>query len=133
MMYVFMLPFGFCIAFTGPLLSANITKVVDADKQGVVSGWSTNFQAIAQTITPLISTGYLQLGGIALGLVYLDSYELIGYTNFIISVALFIIVIIDIKNHPKLYFYERIRRKRKKRVKEKQKIKETTLKEQETQ
>lgn len=126
MMYVFMLPFGFCIAFIGPLISANITKVVDADKQGIVGGWRTNFQAIAQTFTPLISTGYLQLGGLAIGLLYLNSYELIGFTNFFISVFLFIIVFIDIKHHPKLYFYERARKKRKERRKEKQKIKKTT-------
>lgn len=123
MMYVFMLPFGFCIAFLGPLISANITKVVDADKQGLVGGWRTNLQAVAQTVTPLISTGYIQLGGLAIGLLYLNSYELIGFTNFLLSVALFIIVFIDIKHHPKLYFYERSRRKRKKRRKEKQKIK----------
>ena len=128
MMYVFMIPFGFCIAFLGPLISANITKVVDADKQGVVGGWAANIAAISQTVTPLISTGYLQLGGLALGLIYLDSYELIGFTNFIITVALFIIVFIDVKNHPKLYFYERIRKKRKKRRKKKQKIKKTISK-----
>lgn len=128
MMYVFMIPFGFSVAFIGPLISANITKAVNADKQGVASGWSTNFQAISQTVTPLISTGYLQLGGIVLGLVYLNSYELIGYTNFIISVILFIIVFKDIKNHPKLYIYERIRKKRKKRRKSKQKIEKTISK-----
>jgi len=126
MMYVFMLPFGFCIAFIGPLISANITKVVDADKQGVVGGWRTNFQAVAQTFTPLISTGYLQLGGLAIGLLYLNSYELIGFTNFLLSIALFIIVFIDVKHHPKLYFYERIRKKRKKRRKTKQKIEDMT-------
>lgn len=113
MVFVFILPYSFCVAFMRPLIVSNMTKAVDLDKQGELSGWSTNLQAFSQTIAPLISTGFLQLGGLTIGLIFLDSYHLIGLTCVIIAVLLLIIGYLDIKRHPKLYYYEKIRRKRK--------------------
>lgn len=122
MVYIFVIFYGFCMATVGPLISANITKAVGPDKQGEVSGYTTTIQAISQTVNPLISTGFLEIGGIFLGIFYLTSYELIGFTIVLVAVLLFFIVYIDVKLHPKLYYYERIRRARKK--KHKQKLKE---------
>ena len=112
MVYPYILVFAFVIALMRPLISANITKSVDADRQGIVSGWAVNLQSFAMVIAPLISTGFLQMGGLAISTIYLDSYELIGFMNVILATMLLIIGYLDLKRHPKLYAYEKIRRKR---------------------
>ncbi|MFX0138858.1 MAG: MFS transporter, partial [Candidatus Hodarchaeota archaeon] len=111
MVFIFILPYSFCIAFMRPLITSNMTKAVGLDKQGELSGWSSNLQAFSQTIAPLISTGFLQLGGLTIGLMF--SYFLIGFTNVVLAIILFLIGYIDIMRHPKLYYYERLRKKRK--------------------
>ncbi|MBY8991947.1 MAG: MFS transporter [Candidatus Lokiarchaeota archaeon] len=112
MVYIFILPFAFCMAFMRPLISANIAKAVNPLKQGAVSGWAVNIQSFSQIIAPLISYGFLQLGGLTIGFVDLNSYQLIGFTNVIFALSLFIIGYADLKLHPKLYLYEKLRRKR---------------------
>ncbi len=130
MVFPFVLVFAFMLALMRPLISANITKAVDPDQQGVVSGWAINLQASSQVLGPLISTAFLQMGGLAISVIYLDSYELIGFMNVILAIILLIVGYLDIKLHPKLYAYDKIRRKRlaviKRRVqnKEKQEIEE---------
>ncbi len=113
MFYVFMVLYALCMASVYPLISSNITKAVGPDKQGAISGWTTNIQSISQTVSPIISTSFLQIGGLTLGFIFLNSYQLIGFTIVIISAFLLVIAFIDVKKHPKLYAYEKIRRKRK--------------------
>jgi DHA1 family tetracycline resistance protein-like MFS transporter len=113
MLYVFMVPYALCMASVYPLISSNITKAVGPAKQGVVSGWTTNVQSISQTISPLIATGFLQLGGFTLGFLFINSYQLIGLTNVILSMALLLIAYVDVKNHPKLYSWEKMLKKKK--------------------
>ena len=126
MVFIFILPFSFCMAFIRPLIISNMTKAVGLDKQGELSGWSTNFQAVSQTIAPLIATSFLQMGGLTIGFLYLDSYYLIGFTSAILTVILFVVGYIDIKHHPKLYYYEKLKKKReamrKRKLKEKELI-----------
>ncbi|MFX1281988.1 MAG: MFS transporter, partial [Promethearchaeota archaeon] len=112
MVYIFILPFAFCMAFMRPLISANITKAVDPLKQGTVSGWAVNLQSFAQIIAPLISLSFLDLEELTVGIVVFSSYQLIGFTNVIFAVILFIIGFTDLKIHPNLYLYEKLRRKR---------------------
>jgi MFS family permease len=129
MLYIFVIPFSFSAASVGPLISTNITKAIGPDKQGALSGWSTNLQAISQIVSPLIATSFLQIGGLMIGLMYITSYQLIGFTNVILGVILMIIVIFDIRHYPYLYSYERIRKKRRaiqKRRKKEAKIKRKT-------
>lgn len=121
MFYVFMVLYALCMASVYPLISSNITKAVGPDKQGAISGWTTNIQSISQTISPIISTSFLQIGGLTLGFIFLNSYQLIGFTIVIISAILLIIAFIDVKKHPRLYAYEKIRRKRKEIKKRKKK------------
>ena len=121
MFYVFMVLYALCMASVYPLISSNITKAVGPDKQGAISGWTTNIQSISQTVSPIISTGFLQIGGLTLGFIFLNSYQLIGFTIVIISAILLIIAFIDVKKHPRLYAYEKIRRKRKEIKKRKKK------------
>ncbi|MFX0029465.1 MAG: MFS transporter [Candidatus Hermodarchaeota archaeon] len=112
MFYIFVLPFAFCVAFMRPLISANIAKAADPLKQGTVSGWAVNLQSLAQIIAPLISTGFLEIRGVAIGFVDLNSYELIGFTSVLCAIILFIIGYTDLKIHPNLYLYEKLRRKK---------------------
>jgi DHA1 family tetracycline resistance protein-like MFS transporter len=103
MLYIFIIPYSFSAASVGPLISTNITKAIGPDKQGALSGWSTNLQAISQIVSPLIATSFLQIGGLMIGLMFITSYQLIGFTNVILGVTLIIIVILDIKHYPYLY------------------------------
>ncbi|MFW9877614.1 MAG: MFS transporter, partial [Candidatus Thorarchaeota archaeon] len=119
MMYIFMVFHALCMSSLYPLIASNITKAVGPAKQGALGGWTTNLRSIAQTISPLISTGFLEIGGLTLGLIYLDSYELIGFTIVILSIVLLIVAYIDIKKHPRLYSYEAKLRKKEKREREK--------------
>jgi DHA1 family tetracycline resistance protein-like MFS transporter len=104
--FIFVIPFAFCMAFMPALIQANIVKAVDPDKQGRVSGWSTNIQSMAQTIAPLIATWYLQIGGIYLGVLHFNSYDLIGYTSSIFGLILIILTYIDFKKNKDLYSHE---------------------------
>jgi len=112
MVYVFLIAYALCMASVYPLISSNITKAVGPEKQGAISGWTTTIQGISQTLSPLISTGFLEIGSITIWLFYLDSYQLIGFVIVILAIALLIIAYIDVKKHPRLYAYEKIRRKR---------------------
>lgn len=112
MFYIFVLPFAFCMAFMRPLISANIAKAVDPLKQGTISGWAVNLQSFSQILAPLISTGFLEVGGLRIIALSLNPYQLIGFTNVIFALILFTIGYIDLTIHPKLYLYEKLRRKR---------------------
>jgi len=111
MVFVFIIPFGFIMAFLPPLILSNITKAVESDKQGTASGYSTNFQSIAQTTMPLIATGYLQIGYFSLAFITLNAYQLIGYTAALFGLLLLILGIIDLKLHPELYAHENRKKK----------------------
>ncbi len=112
MVFPFVLVFAFMLAIMRPLISTNITKAVDPNRQGEVSGLAFNIRSLAQVISPLIATSFLQIGGLTIAFIHLDSYELIGFMNVVLASILLIIGYLDIKRHPKLYAYERIRRKR---------------------
>ncbi|MFX0081813.1 MAG: MFS transporter [Candidatus Hodarchaeota archaeon] len=112
MVFPFVLAFAFMLSFMRPLISTNITKAVSPNRQGEVSGLAFNLRSFAQVVAPLISTSFLQMGGLTIAFIHLDSYELIGFLNVILAIILLIIGYLDIKNHPNLYIYERIRRKK---------------------
>ena len=103
MVFIFIIPFAFCMAFLPALVQANITKAVDEDQQGIASGWSTNIQSIAQTLAPLIATGFLQIGGLTLTIIRLNSYHLIGFTAAVFGGILLTLSFYDLRQHPNLY------------------------------
>ncbi|NVM19651.1 MAG: MFS transporter [Candidatus Lokiarchaeota archaeon] len=111
MIFAFIPSFVFSMVFLPSLIQSNITKAVDADKQGVVSGMTTNVQSIAQIIAPLIATGFIQIGGLTIGGIFLNQYELIGYLAAILGIGLFIVLFIDLKRHSYLFSYEKPRKK----------------------
>ena len=107
MIFAFIPSFVFSMVFLPSLIQSNISKAVDDDKQGVVSGMTTNIQSIAQIISPLVATGFIEIGGITLGMIFLNAYELIGYTAVILGIGLFIALFFDLKRHSYLYSYEK--------------------------
>ncbi|MFX1456337.1 MAG: MFS transporter [Promethearchaeota archaeon] len=117
MMYIFMAIYALCMSSIYPLLSSNITKAVGPAKQGELSGWSVNIRSVAQVTSPIISTGFLELGGLNFGLIYFDSYQLIGFTIVILAIVLLIVAVVDVKMYPRLYSYEKALRKRMKESK----------------
>ncbi len=111
MVFAFIPSFVFSMVFLPSLIQSNITKAVDADRQGLVSGMTTNIQSIAQIISPLIATGFIEIGGLTLGMIFLDPYELIGYLSVILGIGLFVILFFDLKRHSYLYSYEKPKKK----------------------
>ncbi|TXT63939.1 MAG: Tetracycline resistance protein, class C [Promethearchaeota archaeon] len=103
MAYVFVIPFAVAMSMLPPLIQSNLTKAVDPDKQGEVSGYATNFQSFAQILAPLLATSFLQIGGWVISSLYLNAYQLIGFTAVFFGVILLIVGLIDIKTHPHLY------------------------------
>ena len=57
MIYILMIHYAFSAASVGPLISTNITKAIGPDKQGELSGWTTNISAISQ----IVSRGFFML------------------------------------------------------------------------
>ncbi|MFW9874593.1 MAG: MFS transporter [Candidatus Thorarchaeota archaeon] len=126
--YIYILPFAFCMAFMRPLISTNITKAVDPLRQGTVSGWAVTLQSCAQIVAPLISNGFLDINngmGLSIGLITFNPYQLIGFTTVIFALILLTIGYIDLKRHPNLYAFEKIRRKREEIKKRRAKVNKT--------
>ena len=107
MIFAFIPSFVFSMVFLPSLIQSNITKAVDADKQGLVSGMTTNVQSIAQIIAPLIATGFIEIGGLTIGIIFLNQYELIGYLAVILGIGLFLFLFFDLKRHSYLFSYEK--------------------------
>ena len=81
--------------FGRPILTANLTRAVDEDKQGLVSGYSTTVNSVARIIAPLVSTGWLQLGGLRLGTIFINQYYMIGLSGFAAGLFFLVIYFID--------------------------------------
>lgn len=92
---VFVAVFGADSCFGLPVLSANLTRVVDEDRQRLVSGYSTTVNSVARAIAPLISTGWLQLGGLKLGSLFIDQYWMIAATGFAAGLLFLVIYLVD--------------------------------------
>lgn len=99
LIFIVGIPLIFGNSFSRPLIQANITKAAPEDKQGYASGWSTNLQSVAQTIAPLISTGYLEMGSVNIGSWGILSYFFIGFTCAACAIILFGLGLFDIKNY----------------------------------
>lgn len=89
--------------FLRPLSMANLTKAVPADRQGEVSGWATSIQSIAQSIIPLISTGFLEIGVIQVMNASISPYLLIGVFSAILAIVMGVIIWQDSCKHPESF------------------------------
>jgi len=93
--YLFIAVFSAGSNFGRPILSANLTRAVDEDKQGLVSGYSTTVNSVARAIAPLVSTGWLQLGGLKLGSLFIDQYRMIAATGLAAGLMFLAIYLVD--------------------------------------
>jgi multidrug resistance protein len=101
--YVFIFPFIFSHIFIRSIILTNLSKTVDDDNQGLVSGYSANMQSIGQIIAPLIAYWYLEILFLPIMGINLDAYFLIGITCIFITLILLILILFDIKKHPEVF------------------------------
>jgi DHA1 family tetracycline resistance protein-like MFS transporter len=93
--YLFIAVFSAGSNFGRPILSANLTRAVDEDRQGLVSGYSTTVNSIARIIAPLVSTGWLKLGGLTVGSLFVNKYYMIAATGFTAGLLFLLMYLVD--------------------------------------
>ena len=103
MISIFLPFYTIYMSFGRPIINVNTMKAVDSTRQGLVSGWSTTTQSIAQTVMPLVATGIIQVRGISIGTFSLNHYWTLGIVAAIIGVILLMLLIRDIKKYPKAF------------------------------
>lgn len=99
LLFIYIIPFIFMNIFIRSIIQTNLSKSVNEDKQGIVSGWATNMFSIGQIIAPLLGYWYLDIGEIMIVGLAIDAYFLIGITCTFFSLILLILVLIDIKKN----------------------------------
>jgi DHA1 family tetracycline resistance protein-like MFS transporter len=97
---VFLVFLIFFEAILQPMLKANLTKTVDRSKQGEIGGWTTTVQSLAQSIVPVISTGFLEIGQLVLLGVVVEPYTLIGMFSIALLTVLGLILFKDARKDP---------------------------------
>ncbi|MFX0069610.1 MAG: MFS transporter [Candidatus Hermodarchaeota archaeon] len=102
-LFIFIFPYVFSHVFTRALLMTNLTKSVEEDKQGEVSGYATNMQAIGQITAPIVAYFYLEIWLISVLGFNLDAYFLIGFTCAIASFILLLLILYDMKKYPEVF------------------------------
>lgn len=93
--YLFIAVFSAGSNFGRPILSANLTRAVDEDKQGLVSGYSTTVNSMARATAPLVATGWLELGGLTVGSLFVNKYYMIAVTGFAAGLLFLLMYIVD--------------------------------------
>ena len=106
MLWIFVFPYAFSNLVIRSIIITNISKSVDEDQQGEASGWGTNMQAVAQIFAPLLAYWYLELGTVEFAGLILDAYFLIGMTCVIITIALCVLILIDMKLNPEVFIMD---------------------------
>jgi DHA1 family tetracycline resistance protein-like MFS transporter len=93
--YIFIVVFSAGNNFARPILRSNLSRAVGEDKQGLISGYSTTVESLARTIAPLISTGWLQLGGLTIGVLALNKFYMIAITGGLAGLMFLIFFLTD--------------------------------------
>jgi DHA1 family tetracycline resistance protein-like MFS transporter len=93
--YVFMILLVSGSSLSRPVVRSRLTQAVKPSQQGAISGYSTTVRSLAQTVAPLITTGWLQIGVIKMGVLSLDYNQLIGISGVLVVVMLAVLVFID--------------------------------------
>ncbi|MCP4763812.1 MAG: MFS transporter [archaeon] len=99
MLFISIIPFILVFSVARPIIMSGVFKAAPPDQQGEASGYSTTLQSVAESIAPLIATGFLELVTISIFEFSIDSYMMIGLFCTLITVCLIICVIIDIRNN----------------------------------
>lgn len=95
--YIFIVLFSAGNNFARPVIRSNLSRAVDQDKQGLISGYSTTVESIARTIAPLISTGWLQLRGLSIGVLSLNEFYMIAITGILAGLMFLAFFLADLK------------------------------------
>ena len=96
--YIFVIVFAAGNNFARPIVRSNLTRAVAEDQQGLISGYSTTASSIARIIAPLISTGWLQIGGLTLGGYALNEFVMIAATGALVGVLFLLLFVVDLKS-----------------------------------
>ena len=102
-LYIFIIPYMVSHIFTRSILMTNLSKGVDEDKQGLVSGYAVNMMSIAQIIAPLLAYWYLEIWMISYMGFDFNAYLLIGVTCVFTIIILLILVFVDMKTYPEVF------------------------------
>ncbi len=94
---LFIPPFTLGASFLRPVINTNITKAVGEDQQGEVSGWSTSIQSLAEVITPLIATSFLDYSFFSIFGIHFSPYWIIALFGVLVALLLIINSLYDIK------------------------------------
>lgn len=100
---IFIIPYMISHIFTRSILMTNLSKAVDEDKQGLVSGYAVNMMSIAQIIAPLLAYWYLEIWMVSYIGFNFDAYFLIGITCVFTILILLILVFVDMKIYPEAF------------------------------
>ena len=102
-LYIFIIPYMVSHIFSRSIIMTNLSKAVDEDKQGLVSGYAANMMSIAQITAPLLAYWYLEIWNVSYMGYNFDAYFLIGITCVFAIFILLILVGFDIKTHPEIF------------------------------
>ncbi len=102
-LYIFIIPYMVSHIFSRSIIMTNLSKAIDEDKQGLVSGYAANMMSIAQITAPLLAYWYLEIWNVSYMGYNFDAYFLIGITCVFAIFILLILVGFDIKTHPEIF------------------------------
>ncbi len=94
---LFVIPFAGGAALLRPIVNTNLTKAVGEDQQGKISGWSTSIQSLAEILTPLIATSFLDYEFISILGISISSFWVVALLGVIFVVIMMFVVIYDNK------------------------------------
>lgn len=98
--YLFMVFLVAGSSLSRPVVRSRLSKAVKPSQQGAISGYTTTVQSLAQTIAPLITTGWLQVGVVTIAGMVLDYSFLIGASGVIVVAGLAILTYLDRGDDP---------------------------------
>lgn len=108
LLFIYVIPFTFMNIFTRTIIMSNLTKAVEEDQQGLVSGLTSNMFSISQITAPLIGYWYLEIGTLTIIEWTFDAYFLMGMTCAFTIVVLLVFIIIDMQKFPEHFKREEI-------------------------
>jgi len=93
--FIFVVIFNAGTNFVRPILSTNLSRAVGADKQGAISGYSTTVNSLGRSISPLIATAWLQMGGMTLLGFHVNEYYMIAFSGILFGLLLLNLYLVD--------------------------------------
>ena len=96
--YLFMILLVTGSSLSRPVVRSRLTKSVHPSQQGAIAGYTTTVMSLAQIVSPLITTGWLQIGVLTLGGLTLEYPALIGGTGVLVVLMLGVIAFLDMSS-----------------------------------